>query len=191
MKRGFTLVEILVAVTIFVIVVSIASSLFVQTIRSQRRNLAYQELLDQTSYVMEYMARSIRMAKKADVACTGNPDYNYATTSWSLAWGDIKCLHFKNYKGECQYFCLNSTSTNSRLMTTTTPNLLGIPSQLDFTYLTSSDLNVSFFDINARGWEKGSLDNSQPLVIISLEIEGKEESSIEIQTSISQRNLDI
>lgn len=191
MKKGFTLVEILVAVTIFVIAITVVSSLFIQAIRGQRRNLAYQELLDQTSYVMEYMSRSIRMAKRADGVCTGDPDKNYATTTWALAWGEIKCLHFKNYKEECQYFCLNSTSTK-RLITTTTASLLvGMPAESDFDYLTSPDLTVSSFDISGRGWEKYSTgDRLQPLVVISSLIEGREQASIQIQTSISQRNLD-
>lgn len=189
MKRGFTLVEILVAVTIFVSVVAVASSLFVSAIQSQRRNLAYQELLDQTSYVMEYMSRSIRMAKRADGTCTVNSDYNYEAHTWNPPWGDITCLHFKNYKDECQYFCLHLTS--SRLMTATTTNLSQPPPESEFTFLTSPDLTISSFNVIDKGWQKG--DTLQPLVAIFLEIKDKEQSSIsiQIQTSISQRNLDM
>ena len=184
MKKGFTLVEILVAVAIFVAVVSVASSLFVQAIRGQRRSLAYQELLDQTSYVMEYMSRSIRMARRDDECAT--PGFNYAT-SVIVAIPGAECLHFKNYKDECQYFCLDGVSKKLMIATSTPPMA---PVAADFTDLTSPDLTVSSFNINGQGWEKGSPDNSQPLVIISFKIEGREGVKIEIQTSISQRNLD-
>jgi prepilin-type N-terminal cleavage/methylation domain-containing protein len=184
MKKGFTLVEILVAVTIFVMVISIVSMLFVQAIRGQRQNLAYQELLDQASYVMEYMSRSIRMARRSDV-CTGSPGFNYATSA-VLALPGAKCLRFENYKDECQYFCLNATKLVVATTTTTT-----VPALNDFKDLTSSDLTVSSFSITSQGWQNSSWgDDVQPLVTIFLKIEGKEQASVQIKTSISQRNLD-
>jgi len=69
MNKGFTLVEMLITALVFSIIVGVATGLFISAIRLQRYNLTYQRLLDQTSYVMEYTARAIRMAKKDIGGC--------------------------------------------------------------------------------------------------------------------------
>ena len=78
--EGFTLIEILVVIVIFSIVLGAVIGIFISAIRIQRYYLASQKLLDQTSYVTEYMSRSIRMAKKrlddppAPAGCETIPD---------------------------------------------------------------------------------------------------------------------
>ena len=64
MKKGYTLIEILVAVSIFTVIISIPTGFLVGSLRAQLKILASQKLLDQTSYLMEYMSRAIRMAQK-------------------------------------------------------------------------------------------------------------------------------
>ena len=173
--KGFTIIEMLVAVTIFTLVFGAATGVFVSSLRAQRQSLAYQELLDQTSYLMEYMSRAIRMAKKDDIEiggvslnCLSGDKVNYEFSG--------QCLKFRNYKNECQQFCLNDT----RLKETKAG---------DENYLTAEDLNVENFNVTLDG--ETQTDNFQPTVAISLEIEGKEQARIKIQTTISQRDLDI
>ena len=166
MKRGFTIIELLVATSVFVLVVASSSGLFVSGLRTQRRGIAYQQLLDQTSYLTEYMSRAVRMAKK-DISgtCTGSAKLNYSFAG--------QCLKFVNYKDQCQQFCLD----NARL------------SDGDGVYLTSEDLSVSAFSVVLSGQTQN--DDIQPKASLSLSIQGKENSTINIQTTISQRNLDV
>lgn len=63
-QKGFTLVEMLVSVLIFSIVMGALIGIFASTIRNQRYSLAYNQLLEQTSFNMEYMSRMMRMARK-------------------------------------------------------------------------------------------------------------------------------
>ncbi len=186
MKKGFTLVEILVAITIFAIVITATLSLFVHAIRAQRRNLAYQELLDQTSYVMEYMSRAIRMAMKDDIAIWGYPlppppdclSGNKVNYEFDVL---TQCLKFRNYNNECQHFRLVPIGGGRNKLV----EIIDGGAPVD---LTSPYLNVSVFDVNLSG--EGQGDTLQPLVAIDLEIKGREGVSIQIQTRISQRNLD-
>ena len=187
-RTGFTLIEIIFAVAVFVIVVTAASTIFVQVIRGQRRNLAYQELLDQTSYVMEYMSRSIRMAMKDDIeiwgfpapappGCLGGADkVNYEIINGS-------CLRFRDYENQRHEFCLVA----NKLV-----EIIDGGSPIDLT--SASNLNVLPLPPNPS-WVaitgEGQGDGRQPLVTILLQVEGREGTSIQIQTSISQRNLDI
>ena len=119
-NKGFTLIEMLVAIAIFVFTVASVSGVFVTVLKAQRRSIAYQQLLDQSSYLMEYMSRSIRMAKK-DISgsCTGTAKLNYEFSG--------QCLKLRNYKDLCQQFCLDGSRMKNE----------------KGEYLTSDSLNVS------------------------------------------------
>ena len=80
-EKGFTLVEMIIAIFIFSIVFGAASGLFVSAIKNQSRTLANQQLLDQTSYTIEYIGRAIRMAKKDIEGSCISAKLNYATTT--------------------------------------------------------------------------------------------------------------
>lgn len=165
-KKGFTLIELMVSMAVFVFVVTAASGLFVSSLKNQRRSIAYQQLLDQSSYLMEYMSRAVRMAKKdLNGACTGTAKLNYAFVS--------QCLKFRNYKDQCQQFCLDGSRLKDE----------------NGNYLTSPDLSILSFSVNLSGQTQS--DNIQPKAAILLDIQGKENSKIKIQTTISQRSLDV
>lgn len=165
---GFTLTELLVTVAVFSLIVSAASGVFVQALKTQRWALATQELSDQTSFLIEYMSRAIRMAKKDITGICIDPKLNYKIVD--------NGIEFLNYKGECQKFYLEGNQLKEKRA--------GVISEL-----TSAHLKVSNFNINLLGQTQE--DNLQPRVNFFLEIEGKEKSKIRLQTTISQRNPDI
>ena len=179
MSAGFTLIEMLVAVAIFSIVTGLAMGIFVTAMKSQRKILAQQQLLDQVSYAKEYMSRAIRMARKDDIEIGGvnvnclllEDKANYATTT--TGQGGIK---FRNYNNDCQEFYLEGERLKE--------NKNGVALAL-----TSDNLEVKSFKITPSGWDQ--IDNLQPAVTIFLDIEGKDQAKIQIQTTISQRNLDV
>jgi len=165
-KKGFTLIELLVSVAVFALAVSSVSGLFASSLKIQRRSIAYQQLLDQTSYFLEYMSRAVRMARKdLSGACTGTAKLNYAFAG--------QCLKFRNSKDQCQQFCLEGVRLKDQ----------------NGNYLTSGDLEVLSFNVSLSGQTQN--DNEQPKAAISLDIKGRENSKIKIQTTISQRNLDV
>jgi prepilin-type N-terminal cleavage/methylation domain-containing protein len=177
-SKGVSLIEMLAAVAIFSIIVGAISGIFISAIRAQRRVLATQELLDQTSYVLEYMGRALRMAKKAtDNSCIPD-ETNYRTVSPGL----IEFIATKDTGDECTMFWLN-VATNQIEKTVLGSDL----------YLTSSKLKVNSLKFNLSG-ESGS-DTLQPRVTIFIEILGRDiggyRPKIQIQTSISQRPLDV
>ena len=166
-NKGFTLIEMLVAIAIFVFTVASVSGVFVTALKAQRRSIAYQQLLDQSSYLMEYISRSIRMAKKDNISgtCTGTAKLNYEFSG--------QCLKFRNYKDLCQQFCLDGSRMKNE----------------KGEYLTSDSLNVLSFSVTLSGATQN--DDIQPMTIISIDIQGKGDAAIKIQTSVSQRNLDV
>lgn len=182
-QKSFTIVELLVALAIFSLIVGSASGIFVSAIRAQRKALAQQELLDQTSYLMEYISRSVRMARKELSApdCLSEHGLNYATTSSRVISGKTYSglgLRFRNYQGICQEFFVDS----QMLKEWKEGYLEPLP-------LTSGNLKVNSFNVNLVGQSQD--DDLQPKVTVFFEIEGREQTKIKIQTSLSQRNPDI
>jgi len=171
-KEGFTLIEILVSLAVFSLILGILSEVFVSSSRSQRKTLASREILDQTSFLLEYMSRSIRMAKKDDLGDCISLNLNFEKTR--LGQG----IKFKNYQDICQEFYLES-------------NILKEEKGGAVSDLTSSNLKVAVFNLGPDdSWSPSPGDNKQPKVTIFLEVQGKENARIKIQTTVAQRNLD-
>ncbi len=167
-NRGFTIIEMIVSVAIFSLLVSAGSGIFLSSIKTHRHGLATQEILDQTSYLMEYMSRALRMAKKDTAgSCTGTAKLNYAFEN--------QCIKFMNYRNECQQFCWDGARIKDQ----------------DGNYLTSASLNVSSFNVDLSGQYQPPTDSQQPRLTVFLSVEGQEDSIINIQTTISQRNPDV
>lgn len=64
MKNGFTFIELLVAITIFVVVVSIASGIFIQTLKTQQEIVSLMAANDNVSLTLEQMVREIRTGRQ-------------------------------------------------------------------------------------------------------------------------------
>ncbi len=202
-KKGFTFIELLVAVTIFSITILAASALFTSAIRGQRTTLISQELLDQSSYAIEYMSRALRIATKElncsdplDPATCDPSNPPHCLTNKGYGWNyetnppDYDKIKFINHlqDNDCQEFFLENSTHRIKYKT----------GEGEF-YLTSDDIRVNFLKFDLSGeyqGEPGNPDNLQPRLTILLEVERKgptptENPKIKIQTSISQRNLDV
>jgi len=167
MKKGFTLVELLVSMTIFLIVMVSVIELFISGIKTQKKTLALQTLSDNTSYAVEYMSRKIRMAKK---------DLTSGCNFESVADG----IRFLNYEKEDQWFILDNGQIKEKQ-----------GSDSGFTALTSDNFQVNKLSFGLSG--ECQADNLQPRVTIVMEIRTKEVEPqiLNIQTTISQRDLDV
>ncbi|MCK4520859.1 prepilin-type N-terminal cleavage/methylation domain-containing protein [Candidatus Parcubacteria bacterium] len=82
-KKAFTLIEILVAVTIFVLVVAAAIGIFVSSMQGKERVNQLKEIEDNARYVMEMMSREIRMGYEiaSDEADTFDSEIDFVDSS--------------------------------------------------------------------------------------------------------------
>jgi len=178
---GFTIPELLVAVLVFSLVIGAATNLLLSGIAGQRSSLAMQELLDQSSFVAEYMTRSLRQAHKdLGPTCLAARGLNYELTQGG---GGVM---FVNVGSQCQEFRLTGTRIEEVFWAGG-----DITSQA---FLTSDNLAVTSLQFLLQG--AGQTDDLQPRVTFAFEIEGqgtKPESrpKLQLQTSISQRNVDV
>jgi prepilin-type N-terminal cleavage/methylation domain-containing protein len=182
---GFTLIELLVAVTIFSIIISAILAGFISAITTQRKILAYQELFDQISYVVEYMSRNLRMAKKErGIGCLSSKGLNYELVDNN----SIKFIRvIREEEGGTVSFCEKFYMKNKQIKDNIEKIGIDLP-------LTSEDLEVRKFVFKRTG--DFSLEDpthlfSQPRVTSAIEIKTKDNQIIKLQFTISQRAFDV
>jgi len=160
MKKAFTLIEILVAVSIFIVVITVALTLFVSGINGQRKVIALQDVQDNAKFLMGFIIKEVRMSK-----------INYISPS---------ILNITRPNGESVIYTFNNSEGTIERVDSSTNGQIN-----------SNDVLVYG---NFYGLGIGSNDNQQVRVTIVMDVQkniGKTDASIKIQTTVSQRNLDL
>jgi len=175
MKKGFTLIELIVSMAIFLIVMVTIIELFAAGIKAQKKSLALQTLSDSASYAIEYMSRTIRMAKKDLTGTYISSGCNFENPSYP----DLSRIRFLNYERDDQWFILDNGQIKEK------------KNDAEFTALTSDNFQVSKLSFKLSG--ECQADDFQPRVTIIMEIKTREiePQTLNIQTTISQRDLDV
>ncbi len=173
---GFTLPEVLVAIVIFLMVVGSASTLMISAAAAQRRALAVQELVSQTSYLSEYMSRQIRQARKeTNQGCLSQQGRSYDLTHGSQG------LKFINSVNQCHEFFLDGGRIKE---------IRGMQEQ----YLTPDDTLVTALNFFISGATDADTLQPKASVFFNLQTKGERPesvSSLSLQTTISQRSFDV
>jgi prepilin-type N-terminal cleavage/methylation domain-containing protein len=184
-KKGFTLVEMLVSIALFGIISVALINVFVASIKSQSRIIYSQELLEQSSYVLEYMNSKIRMAiKDVDGSCiTIGSTYNI--------YGGGSSIRFISYNAEisdyvCREFFLENNSIKERSSTDTSSSNFSVASVIASPSFKVNSLKFSIF---------GDSIGNQPRVTTLINMHKEEQdgvtSKITIQSTASKRQLEI
>jgi len=189
MNKGFTIIELMVALFIFTLIGAGAANLLFTATAAQRDSLTTQEVLSKTSTLGEYMSRAFRGAKKelndAPQNCltTIGRGYNY---EFNVAKDRIRFLSRENF---CQEFYLSGSEILERKSTDDKAQNFG-----SAVALTSNDVNVLALRFSLLG--EGQQDNLQPRASAYFQVQSqgsKPESQniVNFQTTISQRNFDV
>lgn len=72
MKKGFTIIELMVAMTIFIVVISISSGVFINSLKTQRAVLALMAANDNASLTIEQISREIRTGSEFQTNANGD-----------------------------------------------------------------------------------------------------------------------
>lgn len=216
-KKGFSIIEMIVAVAIFALVIGSVMGLFISAIHAQRKFLATQKLLDETSYIMEYMSRSLRMAKRDNTgncilqfsSCDPAPGRTYGYPTGYASWW----VRFLDYQNRCRQFgfaqgWVSGYPIQRIVEWVADPGFTAGEICTDFdpwigpydNYLTSENLTIPTFGPNFIFKGELGTDYLQPRVTVNFELAEMSKyvggvplygPRILIQTTISQRNLDI
>lgn len=181
MQKGFSLVELLVSMGIFLVIIEGVMGVLVYGIRLQRRLLIEQEVAGELSYALEYMSRALRMAIRDDDGNLGCLPANY---SYDNTEGDPTVVRFVNHLqgDDCQEFFLEDNILKYKIDVGGANEVFGLtplPPRVAIQ-------NVEFWLL---GEQKG--DNLQARVTIAISATSSGLSlPINLQTTVSQRQLD-
>jgi prepilin-type N-terminal cleavage/methylation domain-containing protein len=166
-NKGFTMVELLVAIASFVIIISIAVGGFSGALRSQRQSIALLNANYNSSLVLEQMAREIRTGK------------NFCVSTFSPC--SQNQISFVNFYDRDVVYRLNNFGIEK-----------SIDGGVSFKKITADDVVINHLVFIVDG---GNLsDGKQPRITILMGVSSKESgvsgSIINLQTTVSPRSLD-
>lgn len=203
--KGFTIIELLIGITLFMLVVGTAVSLFLSIVQHQRKILAQEQLLSQVSYAQERMSKALRMAKEDTIGSCIPAGYIYQLTRPDISSGLYRGIRFINQSAgnACQEFLLDNAVSGDAGTPLVLKELINSSILLDAVPLTADNLEINSIRFGIDGADgcygggscpDGSVAGSgiQPrvTVLLRLKVSGGEEGPImAVQTTISQRNL--
>jgi type II secretion system protein J len=199
--QGFTLVEVLVSLSIFTFVTTAAVGVLLVMIDANRKSQNTQIAMTNLSFALDSMTRDIRTG--TSYYCANNTtDVDSAADSFFSVTQDNDC------SGGNQAFAFTesgqsltsgcSVGANDRRVGFRLNNgviersLCGIP---DWQTLTSSEVTISTLDFVVTGSDSSSPDTDPPLVTIYIEGSVSDvrdaDATFSIQTTVTQQLLDI
>lgn len=166
-ERGFSLIEVMTTIMLFSIIMMSVGSIFVQVMKSQRRGFTGQLVQENVTFVLESMAREIRVS-----SIQGNPVADCSATFVNT----LTISHPVN--GTVVY-----SISNNRVMR----NQGGTDS-----FLSSAD--VAFTRLNFCVLGGGTNDDKQARVAIlakaeSVPILAANKFSVDVQTTVTSRDI--
>ncbi len=166
--------EALISATVFGVLITLTAGLFVAAFRTEHQILQTRKVLGETTHAMEHITRALRMAIRDDEGTCiipGTEGLNYSSGGNEITF--INALQ----QEECQTIFLQDNRINlERGGGSVVP-------------LTSSDVIIENLVFEVSGASKN--DDLQPFVTIRFDARTKRSSVVRVQTSVSQRNLDV
>src|SRR3989344_3845933 len=163
-KTGFTLIELIVALGVFMVVMTIILSAFLNIMDIQKKTEAFRKVNDNLNFALEAMMREIREGK----------DYCFLGCSYGS-------FVFKNKDAETITYALNKANSDDGYVERK------VGTEPDRQRMTSNGINVTNLSFSVRG--NGLDDKEQPLVTISISgisgIKEKWKSNLDLQATVS------
>lgn len=171
-QKGYSLVELIVALSIFGIIVTVAAGAFLASLEAHRRVVAEKEIAENVDFALEFMSRKMRVASKGDGTCIG------ADTSFEV--NGTSEITFIDSQGNCTTFRLDDDGDAIVVETAEARKL-------------TDDTAVSVDELQFIVRGASDTDNEQPRVTIVVEASSVDEETIavETQTTVSTRRIDV
>jgi len=80
-EGGYSLIELLISITLFVLVIGINTNIFINSIKGQQKAIATQNVSNSARYSMEVMAREIRVGRVGSFVLNGANDITFVSGS--------------------------------------------------------------------------------------------------------------
>lgn len=202
-KKGFSLVEMLVAIAIFAIISILFSTVFLNITNNQRRTKISQEILNNAQYALELMAREVKNNEM--IAFSNNPclglgePYNDACLLFVRQDGQTAGFGYDSVNKVLAYMIIDCTRSGSEYgdcaVSTTQGPVVLLSSDYNNVNITNLSFDIKpisnpyYYDYGQPGFIS---NNQQPRITINLAINYQGTQPIEnvghiLQTTVSSR----
>ena len=166
-NRGFTLMELLVAMTVFLIVIGLSSGIFLQTLKTQRAITHMSENMNNITLAMEQIAREVRTGFEFSGA------------------GSLDELEFRNGFGDYVTYTLIVDGEKGGVGRCESPQQGVCNTDQDFELITSPEVDIESLAFYAQNDASRS-----PFVTVAAQVLIDRDATLTLQTSVSSRILD-
>ena len=173
-NKGFTLIEIIVSVAIFVIVMTIAIGAVLSAVDANRKAQSISTVINNLNIAVEGMVRDLR---------TGE---NYTTITGCESTN--ACISFEDKAGrKVEYNLRTPAGENGNIE----KNVVGFTDEYDEGRITSDEVNIEEAEFKLMG--DGTSDGPERILVRlkGYAGAGKTRSDFNIQTVVTSRTLDI
>jgi prepilin-type N-terminal cleavage/methylation domain-containing protein len=187
-KKGFTLIEILVAVGIFGMVMMVGVAALLSLVNASRKAQAIKSVMNNLNFALDNMTRNIAVGTTYHCQTNSVPDLNLTSTQDCLNGGVL--LAFEPRNGD-----INNSADQVIYRILGSKIERSTDGGTNFIAITASEVNIQDLKFYVRGTTIGLADGSQPKVLITIKgIAGstaKTETPFNLEAMVSQRLLDI
>ncbi len=169
-SEGFTLIELMVGMGIFILVVGTGSGILAYTIRTQNSLLVRQSIASEINFNVEYMSRALRMAVPDDGTC------GFSGRVYDIGDSSLSFIN-RLQEDTCQEFFLQNGI------------LYYVDRNGDTRRMSSPDTTIDVLEFKASGATAG--DGTQPRITVLLQVSSPGLSNpLRLQTTVVSRKLD-
>ncbi|PJA11021.1 hypothetical protein COX67_01980 [Candidatus Falkowbacteria bacterium CG_4_10_14_0_2_um_filter_36_22] len=185
-SQGFTLIEMMVAVSIFSIVILAATGILNYVLKGQVASVASQNVQESMRYALEVMSKEIRTAPEVGSGCSFL--FSPVKIVYNISPGfESDYLYFINKKNECILYNLD----NNRIMISRDLNKNNSLDANEFAYITPDAIEVTDLKFKVLDDAIDAFHTVQPLVVMSMDVKSKntfvKDKKVRIETAISSR----
>lgn len=178
---AFSLMEVIVSVSLFSIIILSMTGIFKMVISAQRGAIATQNVQESLKYFLEVINKEIRMAIRSDGDC-GVPEGKmfYITTEYKAS----NVIYFKNFYGECVSYGI--ASDNDGLT-----GRFYISRDYSADFISPRQIDIKNLKFILNGGQLNVGPQKQDLITISIQAQSlgapEADADMVIQTSLSSR----
>ncbi|MCK5319887.1 hypothetical protein KAJ61_00675 [Candidatus Parcubacteria bacterium] len=180
-KSGNSLIEIMCAISIFVVLIGLTLSIFKSTIESQKNAIAEQNTQENMRFLFEIISKEIRGAQVMEGDCNA---FIGVASDKKIYYINGGVLYFKNKDSECVVYYVDGSDD---FIIERDNGIGALP-------VTPNDIKVTNLDFFVEDNDIGVLPDAkiQPRVTIKIEVEavGAYKQHTIMQTTVSSRRYE-
>ncbi len=192
-NKGFTLIELMIAMALFVTMMVVVTGLFGQAVDNQRTTTSQKNLHESLSYSLNFLKTEVAGAKQslknsgAETYCGGasSGDLFFYTPSRNFLGSTVKDLYFINKNEQCvRYFLQVDNNGVTRLAVTRN----GLPIFPYSIYLNASDSTMLDFDVDviALDGATNKYKSAKLTMFLAAEpVDGSSNEILRLQTTVA------